>query len=34
MILVVLNAADAQGRDNAGAGEAVKEVEGFNLLPA
>jgi chromosome partitioning protein len=31
--LVVLNAADAQGRDNADAGEALKEVEGLILLP-
>jgi chromosome partitioning protein len=31
--LAVLNAADAQGRDNTDAGEAVKEVEGIILLP-
>src|ERR687896_537029 len=31
--LAVLNAADAQGRDNADAAEAIKEVEGITLLP-
>src|SRR5215475_2709967 len=31
--LAILNAADAQGRDNADAGEALKEVEGITLLP-
>ena len=31
--LAVLNAADAQGRDNADAAEAIKEVEGIILLP-
>ena len=31
--LAVLNAADAQGKDNADAGEALKEVEGITLLP-
>ena len=29
----VLNAADAQGKDNADAGEAVRESEGITLLP-
>jgi len=32
-IRAVLNAADAQGKDNADAGEALKEVEGIILLP-
>ena len=31
--LAVLNAADAQGKDNADAGEALKDVEGITLLP-
>jgi chromosome partitioning protein len=31
--LAVINAADAQGRDNTDAGEAIKEVEGITLLP-
>jgi chromosome partitioning protein len=31
--LAVLNAADAQGKDNADAGEAVRESEGIALLP-
>jgi chromosome partitioning protein len=31
--LAVLNAADAQGKDNADAGAALKEVEGITLLP-
>lgn len=31
--LAVLNAADAQGKDNADAGKALKEVEGITLLP-
>src|SRR5919202_896043 len=31
--LAILNAADAQGKDNADAGEALKEVEGIILLP-
>ena len=31
--LAVLNAADAQGRDNADAAEAIQEVEGITLLP-
>src|SRR4051794_29105372 len=31
--LAVLNAADAQGKDNADAGAVLKEVEGITLLP-
>lgn len=31
--LAVLNAADAQGKDNADAGVALKDVEGITLLP-
>ena len=31
--LAVLNAADAQGKDNTDAGEALQEVEGIILLP-
>ena len=31
--LAVLNAADAQGRDNADAGDVLKEIEGIALLP-
>jgi chromosome partitioning protein len=31
--LAVLNAADAQGRDNADAAKAIQEVEGITLLP-
>ena len=31
--LAVLNAADAQGKDNADAGEALKDIEGIALLP-
>src|SRR5215211_8914598 len=32
-VLAVLNAADAQGKDNADAGAVLKEVEGITLLP-
>jgi chromosome partitioning protein len=32
-VLAVLNAADAQGKDNADAGEALKDIEGITLLP-
>jgi chromosome partitioning protein len=31
--LVVLNAADAQGKDNADAGDALQEVDGITLVP-
>jgi chromosome partitioning protein len=31
--LVVLNAADAQGQDNADAGDALQEVDGITLVP-
>jgi chromosome partitioning protein len=32
-VLAVLNAADAQGKDNADAGEALRDIEGITLLP-